>query len=1112
MILEHIETVPFAEDIEAKLRGDYGSVRPGLFTIVPNPQMHTYLIRTRSGALEFEFKNPQDKIETDDILRRGAAHICSVKTTTGRDFVFDLYSFAGNAEDFGEIEILAEKDKLEKLPSKMKTSQKDGDFYKELAENCTIELDGETCFIMQGDYEKSDPEEAEDENENESGGSCLKGAFSILCERSHKCCAIKIQQKNLTTTGNGKYFTVTGIRQRRNIKPEGNFHLIKAKLSFSDQKKAATDYNLEKLRILTERDGSYLKAWREYTGARGNRVLKCARDFGALHYTNVELSENGTVKLFFKSDNIAEKINESSVESVLVYENKVPLPEFLTDTKCDFLTYCEKKALNKNDDDPGIECAVYGAGPRYIEVRPYDELPEKGYIVMSMKGEESQIARQNMAWNAIREGGAGIDSLGNILEGSFDFMTSSGTSPKVTVSNRVREKIFTNPPTDRQLEAIDMTLRTPEIALVQGPPGTGKTTVITAILEILNENQEKRGVSAGKVLVSSYQHDAVENMIERIRVNSLPTWKYGKRRNDTKEYNEHIEEWCREIEKRVLELHPNIRITLEEEMLNAFITDYIYSPLPENKQKLLEYIKTLPIANELAKEAGNLMDKAGNQIKISSDEGRIMRRIRALRTSAETFADDGSQRAMDLYSSLKSINYFDGHPDVESLLETLAVSKNPEESDLKKLAGLKHKLLGEFSPLPLYIEAEVDKDVTALCTRVIESMEQIHGKQDKKEQIIADWVKNLLSGPAAFAKAIKECDFVYAATSQQSVGKDILKQKKAVSGQNASYSKYDTVIIDEAARATPPDLLIPMCLAVKRIILVGDHRQLPQLIDDDLCSDIYKNIEQEIEKSSDDGRASANLEDVKKEYESAYHLSLFERLFKELKKLEEKDGIKRTITLDKQYRTHPVLGKFCSRLFYEPYGEGYESPRPASEFSHNLPGIENKAAVWINVPDGKEESCGTSRINKSEADCIAEYFMKFVRSQKNVPREKKLSCGIITFYSAQRNLIERKLESFGNELKDVKYKVGTVDAFQGMEFDVVFLSIVRTRGKIDFLTPNRMCVSMSRQKKVLIAVGGAEFATSKAARSMEIPALAEFYDLCSGKNDEGYGEVLTWKK
>ena len=37
--------------------------------------------------------------------------------------------------------------------------------------------------------------------------------------------------------------------------------------------------------------------------------------------------------------------------------------------------------------------------------------------------------------------------------------------------------------------------------------------------------------------------------------------------------------------------------------------------------------------------------------------------------------------------------------------------------------------------------------------------------------------------------------------------------------------EFDTVVIDEAARANPLDLFVPMAMARRRIILVGDHRQ-----------------------------------------------------------------------------------------------------------------------------------------------------------------------------------------------------------------------------------------------------------------------------------------------
>lgn len=1131
MDVTYIETIPFYENISAKVRSDSNvkKIKSGVYTILPNPQHNNFIIRIdEKSAVEFDFKNLTDKANLDSQFCRGSSHICNVKSATNGEFLFDVYFFAGGVDDFGEITILAEEENLRNLQNKNKNLKLD-ELHKQLAENCTIKLNGESYFIMQGNYEIPDEAESDDESEAENGVKDKtepKGAFSILCERFKKCYAIKVQQKNLTSTGTDKYFAVTGVSFRKNIQAAGNFHLVKAKIVFSDQKKAASEYNRKKLEEITEKNGSYLKAWQEYTGARGDRVLRQARTFGECHYSSCVPTSDDSVKLYFEQD-IAETVSQSQVEEIILCENSEPMPLFLQDKKCSFLEYCEmKKELefakkkNKESKKDEVCCPILACKDNWLEIRLpggkdtpcANDLPQKGYVVMSMKGEESQIERQQYAWKSIAQGKSGISSLGNILEGNFDFMSSGSTPPKMKITNRIQQKIFKNPPTDRQREAIDMALRTPEIALVQGPPGTGKTTVITAVLEILNESQDKRGVSAGKVLATSYQHDAVENMIERIKVNAIPTWKYGKRRGTFGSYNEHIDFWCREIEERVYALNPNVRISHEEETFHAYVAQYVYSPLPENRERVLEYITNLPIAEELADKARTLLLKKENRPN-SYSAPDFLRKIRSLRTSEKTFSDDGEKRAEELYFALEDKKWFAEHKEAEKLLMDLVMESNPSPEKFSQLEKLKMELLEEFSPRPAYIPNEVDDDVVAVCKDVANFLQAQQGKKDKKEQIVADWIENLRVGQEAFSRAIKDCDFVYAATSQQSVGKDILKQKKAVEGVVPAAMLYDTVIIDEAARATPPDLLIPMCMAVKRIILVGDHRQLPQLVDDDLCNNVYQKVKSEIQKS-DTQNKSDDIDDISDTYESAYKLSLFELLFKKLKTLEAKDGIKRTITLDKQFRTHPVLGKFCSRLFYEPYGEGYASPRPASDFAHNLPGIENKAAVWIDVPKecGKEEKQGTSRIRECEADCIIETFLKYVRSQKGLSAKEKFSFGIIAFYSAQRDLIMKKMAAHKSELKEVSFKVGTVDAFQGMEFDVVFLSVVRSEGSIDFLTANRLCVSMSRQKKVLLVAGCKEFFTSKEARSQKIPALSEFYDLCAGKNDEGYGAVLTWRK
>ena len=204
---------------------------------------------------------------------------------------------------------------------------------------------------------------------------------------------------------------------------------------------------------------------------------------------------------------------------------------------------------------------------------------------------------------------------------------------------------------------------------------------------------------------------------------------------------------------------------------------------------------------------------------------------------------------------------------------------------------------------------------------------------------------------------------------------------------------------------------------------------------------------------------------------------------------------------------------------------------------------------WYNFPDvyGKEHKEGTSRVRDCEADFIVEKIAYYLSLEEG----KKLSYGVITFYSEQVKSIKRKLtKKFGEEAKRIR--VGSVDAFQGMEFDVIFLSVVRSNDKrpkvridrelkpeeinFDYLekfngiektridkqsveykewelyrdkvgmqnygfliSENRLCVSLSRQKKMLIVVGNSEmFFKDEWGRlaAVCVPGMKKLYELC----------------
>ena len=119
-----------------------------------------------------------------------------------------------------------------------------------------------------------------------------------------------------------------------------------------------------------------------------------------------------------------------------------------------------------------------------------------------------------------------------------------------------------------------------------------------------------------------------------------------------------------------------------------------------------------------------------------------------------------------------------------------------------------------------------------------------------------------LTSPAPYESPSRCIPRALAATCQQSASGAMRDTHKGL---------FDTVILDEAARANPLDLMIPMSLAMNRIVLVGDHRQLPQLLDDALLPLLSQH--------HDSGILEQTLEQ-----------SMFERLFTTLKDLEMTDG------------------------------------------------------------------------------------------------------------------------------------------------------------------------------------------------------------------------------
>ena len=1107
MVLEEITTISGLYNIQAKTKDGSKMDKDNCFI-----SMSSSDISLNGKTIELVHKNQQ--IEISRLLSLGTPHVCYFDSIfDDGTFVFNIHCFAGEQLNWGDVTITTSKINLETLAQDINDIQ-----FKVMEED---------YFIIHSSYKK------DKSTKNESMDNF---AFSIIDDKK------LIDVERLNIDDKLCYQAKRKPRLARNAQAQSNYFLVKGKLSFADHQIFISDYQKYQLGIIMQKGGSYLDAWRKYTEERGNILLNNVRKVGKIYFTCGEdrTTSSDSLSFILYLDKEQPELKFLENKTISIFSTKDQDPIFIKDNNCSWNDYLVKKRKETElkftakkeareigdsvEDEIFIEAEVERVRNKSVHIKNvkirinnfetdnFDKFPQKGFFVLSTLGDEMQIQRQNDAWDEIANGSCGIQHLGALLESDANILQTQHQRGKVKLSSSVYEKVFTRvdkdgtkkpcPPTENQMEAIKCALRTPDIALIQGPPGTGKTTVITAILEQLNVMQDKHENSAGKVLATSYQHDAVINMTDRLRINSLPTYKFGAKHGQEK-YTEHIEDWTKEIIARIRDKNPSLRIDNDSVSISSALLDYKLSPTKEAAKELLNIIcKVGEIDTSLLKMAEDLyleVTKDESENQMDANRISLLKAIRALRVTDESFDDDGKQRANELYSILDLDDYFDIQTDAKKLLRkasTFNGDNTEKEAMLKELKILKNDLLDRFSFKPIYTINKTDPQIISIAEKALDCIHKSFSKTDKKSQIISNWVSLLENNPWGLEGAIKDCNFIYAASAQQSVSKDIIRQKISL---GSNYRVYDTVVIDEAARAAPPDLLIPMCLASKRIILVGDHRQLPQLVDEDVCKAIEnRNIPQE---EQNEGEKSKTILDILDKKKDPLHLSLFETLFVRLKELEKKDGIKRTVTLNKQFRTHPVLGDFASKEFYEKYpGEGYSSDWDSkSRFAHDLPGIKNKAAVWIDVPlaKGKEEKPNTSYCRPAEISAIVDKLKEWTISEAG----SKFSYGIITFYKEQEKELKREISKLN---LTVKYRIGSVDAFQGMEFDVVFLSVVRSNNlKIDnpygFLcSANRLCVSMSRQKRVLVCVGDKTFCTTENARKEgHIPALANFYDLCA---------------
>lgn len=257
-----------------------------------------------------------------------------------------------------------------------------------------------------------------------------------------------------------------------------------------------------------------------------------------------------------------------------------------------------------------------------------------------------------------------------------------------------------------------------------------------------------------------------------------------------------------------------------------------------------------------------------------------------------------------------------------------------------------------------------------------------------------------------------------------------------------SHLEFDLVIIDEAGKAKPGELLIPINRG-KKVILIGDHKQLPPVIEPKFFEDNKK--------------GSITTSDIIEE-QTFFSSSFFEVMY-------ESAPVEMKSMLNVQFRMPPDIANLVNVFYGNQLGTG-------DNCYQKTPLFFNHALFFIDMTGDSEyqenNDRGFSPFNYKEIDVTLRLIEKIRQNYRG-------RIVVITPYKGQKGKMIRKVRE--QQLSNVR--VDTVDSFQGDEEDVVIYCTTRAK----YFSPHlgdmaRLNVAFSRSRNTLFFIGSSDYLSS----------------------------------
>lgn len=249
----------------------------------------------------------------------------------------------------------------------------------------------------------------------------------------------------------------------------------------------------------------------------------------------------------------------------------------------------------------------------------------------------------------------------------------------------------------------------------------------------------------------------------------------------------------------------------------------------------------------------------------------------------------------------------------------------------------------------------------------------------------------------------------------------------SISGKHELFrlKDFDVAIIDEASQILEPHI-IGLLPKVRRFIMIGDHKQLPAIVQQ----------EPEVSAIRDPHLEQIGLRNRRNSY--------FERMYQ---RCEQENWHMSFDTLSHQGRMHADIGSIASDFFYDERLHTVPLPWQSAPLQHTVPasptGLDQLLAEHrlLYIPTSRDLESGSNKVNVHEAQLAAQLCELLIArlEREGKPYNPRLSIGIIAPYRNQIAQIRSQLQQRGVPGAD-QITIDTVERYQGSQRDVIILS------------------------------------------------------------------------